>query len=72
MASELQLVNNLGAVTSSELEKLIEKNKRNMIRILNGFELRGEIKIIVFRGKVRRRVYCSNEIYNNLIKVKKS
>ena len=71
--NELKLIKNLGAITSAELEELIDKNKRGIIRALNGLELIGEIKIIIFRTEtIRRRVYCSNEIYNNLFKIKKS
>lgn len=69
---ELNFIKKLGASTSSELEEIMEKNIRGIIRKLNTLEMIGEIKILIFRTeKVRRRVYCNNEVYNNIIKIKK-
>ena len=70
---ELELINSFGAITSSELKELMDKNVRGIIRSLNALELTGDIKVIIFRTEItRRKVYCSNEIYDNLHKVKKS
>lgn len=69
---ELNFIKKLGASTSSELEEIMKKNIRGIIRKLNTLEMIGEIKILIFRTeKVRRRVYCNNEVYNNIIKIKK-
>lgn len=73
--NEQQILKKAGAITSSELSEIMgeEKSQRAIIRNLNNLEIRGEVKIIIFStDRIRRRVYCSNEIYNNLNKSKKS
>jgi hypothetical protein len=73
--NELQIIKNLGAVTSADLSEIMQREKslRAIIRNLNNLEIVNEIKIVTFStGEIKRRVYCSNEIYNNIHKIKKS
>lgn len=70
---ELQAVEILGATTSQELNYLLTKSIRAIIRQLNSLEAREQIHVILFKSKkIRRNLYCSNEVFNNLCQVKKS
>jgi len=70
--NELQAVKSGGAITSLEIHEMFEKSRRAIIRQLNSLELRGMIKIIIFKSKINRvNLYISNEVFNNLCKVKK-
>lgn len=73
MINELKAIEDLGVSVSSELSNFIDKSPRNIIKQLSNLEAGNEIKIIIFHSKeARKRVYLSNEIYNNLFKIKKS
>jgi|TARA_Y100000310_G_scaffold3308_1_gene4229 hypothetical protein len=65
--NELQLLQKLGMATSPELQQILEKSIQATIRQLNKLEMLGEIKIIIFSSiKHRRRIYITNELYDNL------
>ena len=69
MQEELKVIQKLGLATSKEVQEAIEKSLRNVIRGLNQLELYGEIKILIFTtAKHRKRLYVSNELYNNSLK----
>ena len=73
MEEELKTIQKMGMITSTELQELVGKNIRTIIRNLNRLEEWGDIKIIIFKSdKIRRRLYINEEVYNNFIKVKKS
>jgi len=73
MEEELKTIQKMGMITSTELQELVDKNIRTIIRNLNRLEEWGDIKIIIFKSdKIRRRLYINEEVYNNFIKVKKS
>ena len=67
MEEELKVIQKLGMTTTKELDELIEKSCRNIIKAVNKLEGRGEIKILIFTTKnSRRRVYMIDEIYNSI------
>ena len=69
--NELEIIQKEGFITSKELELLLNKNIRNIIKQLNSLELRGEIHIIkTVSHKGLSRIYINNEIYNDLCQVK--
>lgn len=73
MEEELKIINNLGAVTSTELGGIMDKNIRTIIRNLNRLIICGDIQILTFKtDKIRRRLYINGEVYNGFIKVTKS
>ena len=73
MNDELAIINKLGMVTSSELQEMIDKNIRTIIRNLNRLNNANYIHIVLFNTeKIRRRLYINEEIYNDFIKIKKS
>lgn len=69
MVSELDIIKKLGLATSTEVQEILDKSLRNTIKQLNQLEIYGEIKIMIFKNdKHRKRIYITNEIYNNLLK----
>jgi hypothetical protein len=69
MQEELKIIQKMGIITSSELQELIDKNIRTIIRNLNRLEEWGDIKIMIFKtDKIRRRLYVDEEVYNDFIK----
>lgn len=66
--NELQVLQRVGMATSSEVKELLEKSLRNTIKQLNSLEDRKQISIIIFsKGKIRRRLYILDELYNNIL-----
>ena len=65
MEEELKAIKKLGITTTHELAEIIEKSCRNIIKALNKLEIRGEIKVLIFKDKrCRKRAYMTDEIYN--------
>lgn len=63
----------MGIITSSEMQELVDKNIRTIIRSLNRLEACGDIKIMIFKtDKIRRRLYVDEEVYNDFIKANQS
>jgi len=72
MEEELKVLRKLGVATSTEVGELVDKQIRSVIRGLKQLEIYGEIKIMVFRtAQHRRKIYLTNEIYDNLCKTSK-
>lgn len=74
--NEYQLVEKLGMATSQELQEILDKSLRNIIKQLNSFQIRGEIKVLIFktnfgrsRGSHRTKVYMTNELFNNICEI---
>lgn len=70
---EAKAIDMLGVVGSSELQQLLDKSIRQIIRQLHSLEDRGMIKVLIFKSKKhRRRLYMKNEIYDCICSIKKS
>jgi len=64
---ELEVVNKLGAVTSTEVAEILHKHQANVILQLQSLEKVGEIKMIITtKLKGKRRIYTTNDIYKNM------
>ena len=67
---ELKAVEELGVATSPEIQSLLDKSLRNVIKQLNGLEVRGMIKVIEIRSeRIRKRLYVKNEVYHDICKI---
>lgn len=67
MEEELQIIETIGLGTSGEIQEIRDISIRNVIKHLSRLEERQEIGVLIFKTKKhRKKVYMTNEIYNNL------
>jgi len=69
MEDELLIIKQMGATTSKEINEVLQKNLRSVVRGLKRLEKHGEIQVLIFKHKqFRRYVYVTKELYDNQFK----
>jgi DNA-binding IclR family transcriptional regulator len=64
--TELEIINELGIASFSEIKDKLDKSKSSIIAYLNTLQKYGLITIVELQPQIR--LYCQNEVYKNIIR----